>query len=236
MSKLRLMTRRRVVTTGISIAAVIGLGAVVAASAGASIRPASVSSTASSDPSRASGVLAKVRAHLSTVTAVGDSTLSVAAKDGTATTYTISPTTIINAAPALPMTLSTIQVGDRVFVLPTAKGATTAAAVHVLLRHVVGEITAVDATSVTVKGRNGAVKTITYSGTTVIKSAGAVASSSALVVGKYVLALGRFDSAGTTLDAMLIHVGDKAAIKKAVKDGLKDRIKHWRAQHPAALA
>lgn len=142
-----------------------------------------------------------------TITAISGSSISLATGDGWTRTITVdSGTTYMKSRVAI--TLGDLQVGDQVGFRQTKEtdGSYSIDAIVVIPPHLGGQVTAVSGSTITVTQRDGTTGTITVTGDTTYKVAGAAATLADVKVGMFVMAEGTDNSDGS-LTAAAIHAG-----------------------------
>ncbi len=142
------------------------------------------------------------------VTAVNGSTLTLTGADAAPHTVTVTGSTryVRNGQGAA---LVDIAVGSAIRVEGTANadGSLTAVRIQIALPRVVGTVSAVNGSSLTITDRWGIAHAVTTSAATVYSTrGGATASASSLTTGTRVLAQGTMSADGKTLDALRIVV------------------------------
>jgi hypothetical protein len=195
--------RRAVILVGAILAIVVGAAVTMGASPSAS--PATPGATAqppaSGDPGNPVDGQSKGFRHGDpggrggfrsiTITSINGSNLSLATEDGWTRTIAItSATTITKDGEAI--AASDLAVGDEIHLRQSraSDGTFTITAIAVVQPKVAGTVTAVDADSITVTGRDGASRTITTTSTTTYRLGAAAASRSDVVVGSTIIASG----------------------------------------------
>jgi hypothetical protein len=141
------------------------------------------------------------------VTSISGDSLTVRTPRGTETIALTSSTAFYEGQTKA--TRSAVSTGDVVHVRLVDPRATkkVAAVVTVVPAHLVGYVTEVGSSTITIKDLDGFTRTIrTSSATTYVKD-GATATRSAITVGTVVRAVGKVDSDGTTLDATRVGAG-----------------------------
>lgn len=141
------------------------------------------------------------------VTSIDGDSLTVRTPRGTETIALTSSTAFYEGQTKA--TRSAVSAGEVVHVRLVDPRATkkVAAVVTVVPAHLVGWVTDVSGSSITIKDLDGFTRTIrTSSATTYVKD-GATATRSAVTVGTLVRAVGQVDSDGTTLDATKVATG-----------------------------
>lgn len=141
------------------------------------------------------------------VTSVSGDSLTVRTPRGTETIALTSSTTYYEGQAKA--TRSAVSSGDVVHVRLVDPRATNkvAAVVTVVPAHLVGWVTEVSGSTITVKDLDGFTRTISTSSSTTYVKDGATATRSAVTVGTFVRAVGQVDSDGTTLDATRVATG-----------------------------
>jgi hypothetical protein len=144
------------------------------------------------------------------LTSVSASSLTVATPQGSKT-FSLSSSTHYYVGQASAKQ-SALAVGEIVAVRPTDPRATAlvAAVVRVLPAHLAGWVTKVDGSTVTLTDVSGFTRTLTTTGDTTYTKDGATATSSVLVTGAFVRAVGQVAQDGTTLTATHVGVGRPA--------------------------
>jgi hypothetical protein len=154
-----------------------------------------------------------------TITAIDGSKLSLATVDGWTRTITLTPTTTISRGGAA-ATASALHVGDTIRFRQQreADGSFTITAVDVVLPQVVGTITKVDGTTLTLTARDGATVTVHLGGSTRIQVGGiANATAKDLAAGQVVIVVGEKRSDGS-IDATAVASGRLRGPKLDKKD------------------
>ncbi len=126
--------------------------------------------------------------------------------NGTTTTYTLTPTTTYSEG-SFAATAAALVVGDRVSLTLSSTTPTTVTAVKIQLAELVGKVTAVSGTSITVSDPQGFARTIIVSGATTYVDNGAAGNLGDVVVGAKIVAQGTIDANKTSLDALSITIG-----------------------------
>jgi Domain of unknown function (DUF5666) len=142
------------------------------------------------------------------VTAVNGSTLTVTGFDGVSHTISVNGNTHFERA-GHPATLADVKVGTAIVAEGTENpdGSLSAVAVMIQVPRVIGRVTAINGTSITVSSRDGTEYTVTTSGSTVYASPwGASASASSVQTGTFIVAQGTFGADRHTLSALRIIV------------------------------
>jgi hypothetical protein len=126
-----------------------------------------------------------------TVTAVNGSTVSLKTDDGWTRTITVSSDTKVTKG-GEPAAASDIVVGDSVRIAQkkNADGTFTVTGVAIVLPRVAGTVTAVDATTITITGRNGVQQTIHTNGSTAYHAGGSDGTRADVTVGANIAAVG----------------------------------------------
>jgi hypothetical protein len=103
-----------------------------------------------------------------TITAIDGSDLSLTTEDGWTRTITVTDATVITKG-GQPATVADLKTGDRIRFRQTknADGSFSVAAIQVPTPAAAGEVTAVNASSITIKGRGGAAQVIAVDESTV---------------------------------------------------------------------
>ncbi len=161
----------------------------------------------------ATGVTIILPQEVGVVTGVNGSTLTLTGFDGATRTVTVTSSTRYQKA-GQGSDLSAIASGTAIAVEGTANGDGSLTAVRVTIQvpRVVGQVTAVNGSSITVMGRDGIAVTIsTTGGTTYADAAGATASASMVRTGAFIIAEGTLSGDGKTLTAQRIVVAPMGA-------------------------
>ena len=139
--------------------------------------------------------------HDITITAIDGSSLSLTTEDGWTRTIEVTDTTTITKGGAT-ITLGDLAVGDEIRFRQerATDGTYTVTAIVVVLPHVVGEITAIDGSTITVTQPGGTTATIHVDSDTTYRIAGAAGSLADLKVGAVIVAEGTQRADGS-LDA-----------------------------------
>ena len=141
-----------------------------------------------------------------TVTAVGSNSITISTLDGTSTTYGIDSATTVSKDHATG-SVSDLAVGESVHIKPSSTSSTTAASIDIEVPHLLGTVTSVDGTTITIRDRDGFWRTISTTGSTSYTKSGAAATAASVTVGEVISAEGAVDSNHTTLDAASVAVG-----------------------------
>jgi hypothetical protein len=144
-----------------------------------------------------------------TIRAIGGSQISVATADGWTRTIVATSATVITKG-GQPIAVGDLHVGDQVRFGQTrnADGSYAITAIVVLVPTAAGEVTAVDGSSITVKGRAGVTRVITVTDATVYQLGKAPGSKADVKVGVHVTAQGT--ASGDTFTATTVRVSLKA--------------------------
>ena len=140
-----------------------------------------------------------------TVTTVTSSSVTINRLNGASGTYTITPTTVITEDAAV-MTAASIVAGDKVSIVVNSSALTTAFKINIELAHLVGTVSAVSGTTITIIAGQGFSRTVMVSPTTTYTKAGAPATPADVVVGVKIDAKGTIDTNGTTLNAVSVTI------------------------------
>jgi hypothetical protein len=154
------------------------------------------------------------------VTAVDGSNVSLATEDGWKRTITVGDGTTVTRA-GQTIGVGDLKVGDEVRIGEQREtdGSYTVTRVDVVLPTVAGEVTAKDATSITIKRFDGTTETIHVgSSTTYVTRGNGAASLSDVAVGSAVVAQGTARSDGS-LDAERVLVGQPGGIENGIGRG-----------------
>jgi hypothetical protein len=140
-----------------------------------------------------------------TIRAISGSQVSLATEDGWSRTITVTPTTVITKG-GQPIAVGDLKVGDRIRFAQTRNddGSYSVTAIAVPTPVAGGEVTAVDASSITVKGRGGASRVITVTDATVYQLGKTAGSKADVKVGVKVIAQGT--TSGDTFTASTVRV------------------------------
>lgn len=132
-----------------------------------------------------------------TITAINGSNLTLQTTDGWTRTIDASGATITRAGQTI--SVADLKVGDTITFRESrqSNGSYKITSIAVVLPSVSGTVTAVGASSVTVRLADGSSKTIQVAGSTVYEQAGKTVSKSAVATGVRIVAEGTTDSAGT---------------------------------------
>ncbi len=162
-----------------------------------------------------------------TIRSIDGSALSLGTEDGWTRTITVTSTTVITKG-GQTVTVDALRVGDEIRFSQTrnADGTYTITAIVVPTPVAGGEVTAVDATTITVKGKGGATRVITVNGSTAYKLGSAAGSKADVKVGVRVAAQGTVS--GDTFTAITVRIqpaevggvvtgktGDSITVKRA---------------------
>jgi Domain of unknown function (DUF5666) len=140
-----------------------------------------------------------------TIRAISGSQISLATDDGWTRTITVTDATVIRKG-GQPATVGDLNVGDRIRFDQTrnADGSYSITAIVVPTPIAGGEVTAVDASTITVKARGGVTQVITVTDATVYQLGKAPGSKADVKVGLRVLAQGTIS--GDTFTAITVRV------------------------------
>ena len=144
-----------------------------------------------------------------TIRAIGGSQISVATEDGWTRTIVATSATVITKG-GQPIAVGDLHVGDRISFRQTrnADGSYAITAIAVVVPTAAGEVTAVDGSSITIKGRAGVTRVITVTDATVYQLGKAPGSKADVKVGVHVTAQGA--TSGDTFTATFVRVSLKA--------------------------
>jgi hypothetical protein len=161
-----------------------------------------------------------------TIGAVNGSSVTLATEDGWSRTVVITSSTALTKG-GQSITVSDLHVGDavRFHQVRNADGSFTVDAMAVLVPQAGGEVTAVDATTITVR-RGGSTRVIHVTGATAYKLGSAPAGKTDVTVGSRVEAQGSLDGDTFTASTVTIHLpevggevvaksGDSITLKRA---------------------
>jgi hypothetical protein len=139
------------------------------------------------------------------VTAVTTTSLTVNRNDGTTTTFSITPSTVITEGSAS-MTVPSLAVGDTVDVTVNSAAPTTALRINIVVATLGGKVSAISGNDITITGGQGFARSIQVSATTTYTEGGAAATLADIVVGSNIVAVGTIDADKTTLDATSVTI------------------------------
>ena len=161
------------------------------------------------------------------VSAVSPTSITLSSRAGTPITFVIdSATTVLNNGAS--SSVSSIAVGDRVLVIPTATSASTAAQIlagspdgrdrgapgnsdpaghETYAPHLEGTVVSVSDSTIVVSDRDGFWRSIATTSSTTYLANGSAADRSRVTVGASVFALGTVDANHTSLDATTVGIG-----------------------------
>jgi hypothetical protein len=142
------------------------------------------------------------------VTAVNGSTLTVTGFDGVSHTISVNGNTHFERA-GHPATLADVKVGTAIVAEGTENPDGSLSAVEVMIQvpRVIGRVTSINGTSMTVTSPDGTVYTVTTSGSTVYAAPGGTSvSPSSVQVGSFIVAQGTLGADRHTLSALRIIV------------------------------
>jgi len=153
-----------------------------------------------------------------TITAVNGSSVTLATVDGWTRTVVVTSSTALTKG-GQSVTVSDLHVGDaiRFHQVRNADGSFTVDAIAVLVPQAGGEVTAVDATTITVR-RGGSTRVIKVTGATAYVLGSAPAAKADVTVGSRVEAQGSLDGDSFTASKVTIHlpeVGGEVVAKSA---------------------
>ena len=162
-----------------------------------------------------------------TIRSIAGSTLSLGTEDNWTRTITVTSSTVITKG-GQTVAVEALKVGDEIRFSQTrnADGTYTITAIVVRTPEAGGEVTAVDATTITVKGKGGTTRVITVNGSTVYKLGSAAGSKADVKVGVRVAARGR--SAGHTFTCH--HRQDPAGRGRRDRHRQDERFDHGQAR------
>jgi hypothetical protein len=145
-----------------------------------------------------------------TVTAFSGSSLSVQSKSGTTTVLTLTTGTTYKDG-KYTLSATDLVVGERVSVEVNSAAATTALGVTICLARVDGAVTSVNGDTVDVSGFQTFQRVVLLGSGTQYFEASGTGSTSDVIVGAHIDALGTVDTNGTSLDALVIVVSNQVA-------------------------
>lgn len=150
------------------------------------------------------------------ITAINGSSISLATEDGWTRTIAITGTTVITKG-GQPVAVADLKVGDvvRFHQVRNANGTFTIDAINVPTPKAGGEVTAVDANSITVK-KGGSTRVITITGSTVYTVGSTAGTKSDIKVGSEIEAQGTLSGdtfTATAIDAELPQVGGQVTAR-----------------------
>jgi hypothetical protein len=198
----RTATKRIAATAAMGVGLMAG-GAGIATAASTSATPPSAragtqdTGPRAMDPTNVAGGL---------VTAVSATSITVQSLSGSSSTYAIDSSTTFREGPTT-IPASDLAVGERVMVQASATSAASAANINLLPAELVGRVTAVSGSSVTITDPEGFSRTIVVDSSTTYTKSGAASNYSALTVGSLILASGKVDANQTSLDASSVVIG-----------------------------
>jgi hypothetical protein len=130
-----------------------------------------------------------------TITAIDGSTISLETEDGWTRTITVTGSTTITEG-GQAATVADLKVGDQIRFRQSraSDGTYTIEAIDVVVPTVVGTVTAVEASSITVRKRDGTTRTITTTASTTYRVGSAEGTHADVVVGATILAAGEAGS------------------------------------------
>jgi hypothetical protein len=134
------------------------------------------------------------------ISAIGTNTITLKDRHGNATTYTTTAaTTYFEGKTA--GTVTDLAVNEGVSLELTSTTPQTVTKVEIHLTRVVGPVTAVVGSTITIAGRHGTTFSVIVGSATTYSSGGAASSLAAVVVGAVICAVGLPGAAAGTLDA-----------------------------------
>jgi hypothetical protein len=154
------------------------------------------------------------------VTAINGTSVSLRTEDGWTRTVTVTEDVTITKA-GVEIELGALSVGDTVRLRQTRNddGTWTVTGIVVVVPTTVGTVTAVDADSITIRGRNGTTEEIATTSSTVYRLGPNAGARSDVVVGAVIVAAGTEDAAGkltaTTVVVELARVGGQVTAKSS---------------------
>ena len=140
-----------------------------------------------------------------TIRSIDGSALSLGTEDGWTRTITVTSSTVITKG-GQTVAVDALKVGDEIRFSQTRNADGTYAITAIVVPTPVagGEVTAVDATTITVKAKGGATRVITVNGSTVYKLGSAAGSKADVKVGVRVAAQGTVS--GDTFTAITVRI------------------------------
>jgi Domain of unknown function (DUF5666) len=140
-----------------------------------------------------------------TIRSIAGSDLALGTEDGWSRTITVTSSTAITKG-GQTVSIDALKVGDQIRFSQTRNADGTYAITAIVVRtpEAGGEVTAVDATTITVKGKVGATRVITVNGATVYKLGSAAGSKADVKVGVRVVAQGTVS--GDTFTAITVRI------------------------------
>jgi hypothetical protein len=140
-----------------------------------------------------------------TIRSIAGSDLSLGTEDGWTRTITVTSSTVITKG-GQTVAVDALKVGDQIRFSQTRNADGTYAITAIVVPTPVagGEVTAVDATTITVKGKGGATRVITVNGSTAYKLGSAAGSKADVKVGVRVAAAGTVS--GDTFTAITVRI------------------------------
>ncbi len=223
-------TTKKKIAKNFGISAVVAVGALVTgigvagASASTHHRDASTPTSRDSAPSSdsARGEWGAMRAPGGTITALSATSLTLSDRAGTAHTFSIDASTTVTEDRS-PSALTALAVGEQVRIVPSAPGSALAKSIEIEQPSVMGKVTAVGATSLTLSDPRGSTYTVVVSNATTYAKAGATATLSDVKVGSMVFAQGAFaPGSTTTLDATTVGIGVPGAFNDGAGPSFPD--------------
>jgi hypothetical protein len=144
------------------------------------------------------------------ITAVTSSSVTVQSKDGTTTVLTLTTTTLYKDG-RYTLSVADLAVGEHVSVEVNSTAPTTALRVDICLVRVDGVVSSVTSDTVVVTSFQGFQRTILLGTNTLYFEGNGPGSITDVVVGAHIKALGTVDVDGTSLDAVVVVIGNQIA-------------------------
>ena len=140
-----------------------------------------------------------------TIQSIAGSALSLGTEDGWTRTITVTSSTVITKG-GQPVSVDALKVGDEIRFSQTRNPDGTYAVTAIVVQTPVagGEVTAVDSTTITVKGKGGVTRVITVNNATVYRLGSAAGSKADVEVGVRVAAAGMVS--GDTFTAITVRI------------------------------
>jgi hypothetical protein len=140
------------------------------------------------------------------VTAVTDTSISIADVAGTTSTYSINASTTVtkNGQSA---TIADIVVGDNVHIALSSTDPTLADTIDIVPASVAGKVTAIAGDVLTITGPNGSTGSVVVSSATTYMKGGSSAALSDITVGTVIFARGSFGSTAAIVNATTVGIG-----------------------------
>jgi len=153
-----------------------------------------------------------------TVSALSADSITVSTPSGSTVSFALTNATVVDDGWTTGA-LSDLAVGERVMIVPTASGATTAATVFIQLPTVMGKVISVTASTIVVEDQQGFYRSIDVTDATTYLKGTTTASSSDVTVGAYLAAQGTVASDHTSLEATQIQLSRPSGPSGSGPDG-----------------